>query len=410
MKNRAQVIQMAVLVLLFIFATAFSLLVGEDQRNFLVIFCSLLSLPLLFFLRLKLGYDLIWIFLVFLPPFFVTLIQGSLEDFSTIGYTGLFAFAYLFVVEGLRSGYISRESIAKLLKLIIQLYALFSVLQMAASLAGLPEPNLILSKGLWSYNSLAVEPSHAGRALAITMLVFLIISREPTDTKSFAFLFIKNRTVLIAFLISISLTGSSTALVAAILAIILALSKKWMFVLVSILMLLWPTLYMVDLSSLQRSIDFLSVLPTMDASALIEADQSGAMRILPFIIFLEKADFLDIDVWFGGGLSAIAGYVQGELIGAGDLVAAGFTPGYIIAFGLLATLLFLWVFLLRFVTKSTLPVAMLWIVIFITSPWNSQLFWYGLMLMRVIYYFEYSQKKREKNRASVSKNMSIAYQ
>jgi hypothetical protein len=43
------------------------------------------------------------------------------------------------------------------------------------------------------------------------------------------------------------------------------------------------------------------------------------------------------------------------------------------------------------------------------TAWNSQLFWYGLMLIRVIYYFEYSQKKREKNRAAASKNISVAY-
>lgn len=393
MMSRSLAIRQLTLALIFAFATAFSPFVGDDQRNYLVIFLAASSAPLMAFLRLGIGKDVIWLALVLLGPFLLILVNGPWSELTTLAYTGMLATAYLAVARGLHTGFITRNAVVRLLKILILLYALFSVLQMAASLGGLPIPNLILSKGAWNYNSLAAEPSHAARALALSMLTYLILVRDGNDKIGLCELLSQHKSFVGAFLISIGLTGSVTGFIAAPLAIVLVLSKTWTLALAGVLFLAWPTLYTIDFPAIQRSSAFLAALPTMDIAALVEADQSGAMRVMPLLIFLDEADPASLQFWFGGGLGAIDSYVQGKLIGAGELVGAGFIPGYIMAFGVVGALLFLWAFLLRFLVPATRPIALLWIILFATSPWNTQLFWYGLMLVRVVHEFQRVQKK-----------------
>ena len=392
---------------MFVFATAFSPLVGDDQRNFLVIFFAFLSVPLMVYLHLGVGKDVIWLGFVLMGQLLLTLINGQRGELTTVIYTCLLATAYIAVSRGLQTGYVTRDALAKLLKKLILLYGMVSILQMAASLVGLPIPNLILSKGLWSYNSLAVEPSHAARVLSLSMLAYLLLARNKNEI-GFRELIGRDKLLVVAFLISTGLTGSAIGIIAALLALLLAMSRARILVAAGLLFLAWPALLSIDFPAIQRSSAFLAALPTMDIPALVEADQSGAMRVMPILLFLDKADPTALEFWFGGGLGAIASYVQGELVGAGELVAAGFIPGYIVAFGVIGTLLFLWAFLFRFVVEATLPIVLLWVILLATSAWNSQIFWYGLMLVRAVHEFQCVQKRKERKSALRFKTLPAA--
>lgn len=408
MISRSLAIRRLTLALIFVFATAFAPLVGDDQRNYLVILLAISSAPLMLHLRMGVGKDLVWIAVALLGPFLLTLENNESAEFTSLAYTGILATAYVAVARGLHSGHVTRDAIAKLLKTLILLYATFSVFQMTASLSGMPIPNLILSKGIWSYNSLAVEPSHAGRVLALSMLTYLILVRNENSEIGLRALLSKHKLVVVAFLMSTGLTGSVTGLIAATLAIMLVLSKFWTSVFAGVLFLAWPTLYMIDFLAFQRLTAFLAELHTMDITALVEADHSGAMRMMPLLLFLEEANPATLEFWFGGGLGAIASYVQGKLVGAGDLVGAGFIPGYVMAFGVVGTLLFLWAFLIRFLVSATRPVALLWAILFATSAWNSQLFWYGLMLVRIVHELQYVQKRKERLAATRIRRTALA--
>jgi hypothetical protein len=387
--TRASVVRLVVLTLIFVFATAFAPLIGVDQRNYLVIFFSILSVPLIMFLRFRLKKELLLVIAALVYPWLVTLFKGTLGDLTTTGYTTLLATGYLAVVGGLRSGHIELESVRKLLKGLIFLYALVSVLQLLTSFAGLPVLNLILSKGVWSYNSLAVEPSHAGRAMAMTMLTYLMLSREWGDRAQFLNIFRKHGRTVGAFVVSIGLTGSATGVIAAPLAILLALSKRWIFVLSGLLLMAWPMLYLIDSPVVRRALMFMTAVPTMNITAIVAADQSGALRVLPVLLYLDKASIGDVNFWLGGGPGAISAYVKGELVGAGDLVAAGFIPGYLISYGVVGTLFFLYAFVFRFLTAFVLPIVVLWLFLFGVTAWNTQLFWFGLILLRVAHHFRH---------------------
>lgn len=168
----------AALIILGTFATAFAPLLGDDQRNYLVIGICFIFVPIVIVLRFStLGRDLFFGTLLGLHMLAVTLISGSMKDISSVGFTVLFGLAYLAFSASLSTGRVELAKVVSFLRLIILAFAAISVIQALTSFAGLPIPNLVLSKGLWSYNSLAVEPSHAGRSLAMTMLAYLILSR-----------------------------------------------------------------------------------------------------------------------------------------------------------------------------------------------------------------------------------------
>lgn len=383
-----------VLTTLCIFATALAPVVGIDQRNYLVIALISLLGPVIFIARIPVGRESLWVMATMLYMLLVTLIVGRTEDISTIGFTGLFFLAYIAFSSALITGRATLANVLFLLRTLIIAYGVVSVLQMVTSLVGIPVPNAILSKGLWSYNSLAVEPSHAGRSLAITMLAYLILSRTYFGSIGVMKLLRRERIPLMAFLVSILLTGSSLAVMAAPLAIILALPSRWIVWLSGILIAAWPFLYAIDLPVVQRALAFLNALPSMDVAAIANAEQSGALRVIPLLVYIDKIQIDQISSWLGGGLAQIEYYVKGELIGAGDLVSAGFIPGYLISFGIFGTALFVYSFLGRYLSRGTVPFVLLWIFLFSTTAWNTQLFWYGLMLYRLIHHFLVTEPAR----------------
>lgn len=375
-------------VMLVVFGTAFYPFILQDQRNVLVIAVAALALPLIMILRLPIGRDLQWPSAAMLYLVVVMLWNGNTQYFSSVGYTGMFVLSYIAFCGALRVGAVTLEQVRHLLRRLIQAYALVSVVQLLFSLAGLPVPNEILSKGMWSYNSLGVEPSHAARTLGVTLLAYLILSRRdgaPVDIRQ---LWREEKWTILPFAISIILTGSTLGIAILPLTLLLSLRLRWVAIGATGLWLFWTALQSVETEAVRRLVAFMTALPSMDIAALAEAEHSGAVRVMPLLIFLERASLDDLSVWFGGGYDAVAYYVRGAMIGvSADAAMAGFIPGYIMISGLIGTALFCHAFLGRFLNLQTLPLILLWFLIFGNAAWNSQLFWYGLMLIRMVHHF-----------------------
>lgn len=383
-----------VLTMLGVFATAFAPFVGSDQRNFLVIALAAISAPLIVFCRLPLGRDSILPLALVLYVVLVTVLVGGVSDVTSVGYTLIFVLSYIALSAAVSTGRVPRHQVVVLLRWVIIAFGAVSVLQIATSLAGFPVPNLILSKGRWSHNSLAVEPSHVGRALAVTLLAYLILARMGRRPIGLVGLLRREKIPMIAFAVSTLLSGSTLAVIAAPLAIVLSFSARWIVLASGALILAWPMLYVIDSPVVQRALTFLVALPSMDIHTIAAAEQSGALRVLPLLVYVEKVQIDQWSSWFGEGLGAIRLYVQGELIGAEDLIAAGFIPGFLISFGLLGCMLFFLAFIGRFLHWATLPFTLLWVMLFSNSAWNSQLFWYGLMLLRLVYHYQVTELAR----------------
>ncbi|WP_323039889.1 hypothetical protein [Gemmobacter sp.] len=382
------------LIIMFVFSTSLAPFIGADQRNFLVVALSF-AMPILFVaFRLHLTRDAAWMCLLLVYMMLVALHFGTGRDLSSISYTGLLAMCYLGLVSCLMTGLIERDIVVVFLRRLIFAFAIVSMLQAATSLTGLPVPNQLATKGLWSYNSLAVEPSHLGRVLPMSMLTYLILRRTaPGTTVSASRLLWQERWLVIAFLTSILLSGSTLAVMAAPIALLFAMPARWIVLLSGIAVILWPMISIISLPALQRGLNFILVLPSMNIDELVSTDLSAAVRVMPALVYFNKVEFSSSQFWFGGGISAIKPFLQEDIVGvADDQLGAGAFPGLIIAFGALGFGLLLYTVILRFLHPSTITCIALWLVLFLPSPWNSQLFWFGLMLLRILHYFEVEQK------------------
>jgi len=384
-----------ILTCILILGTAISPFILEGQMNGLVVILGFLAIPGLMLLRLPPIGDIFWAALSLTYLLIAVLAYGELERLTSVGYTIMLTSIYLVFSGALSTYRVTPERFRKVLEVLIKAYAMVSLVQMLASLAGIPVPNEILSKGLWSYNSLAVEPSHAARILAISMLAYIVLVYiEHGKTLTFSIIWHMEKSVIIAFLISISLTGSALGVAAIFTVLLLLLRPLWRVVILLAIIVVWPVLLSVEVESIRRLMSFISVLPTMNIDRISAADHSGAIRVMPLILYVEQAHLDSLSTWFGGGFSSIASYVQGRMIGVkADSAMAGFVPGYIMVTGILGCLIFLYAFIFRFLNKETSTLVVLWVLLIATAAWNSQVFWFGIIILRAVYH--YSEKARK---------------
>jgi hypothetical protein len=244
---------------------------------------------------------------------------------------------------------------------------------------------------MWSYNSLAAEPSHLARVLSLTMLTYLTLLRIGQGDRLGPWkLLTRERLVFAAFLTSIALSGSALGLIAATLALLLAFKTRWLLVFAAVGVALWPVILLIDSPILIRVLSLLAALPSMDIETLARADHSASVRLMPAIAYLQRgiADFNEF--LFGMGFDAVEPFFRYDWIGVNEGVAPGFFPGFLVAYGLIGTTMFLWIFVLRFLRPITLPFIFLWTVLFVTTGWNTQGFWFGLLIIRLMHHYTYA--------------------
>lgn len=378
---------MVLALVVLIFGTALSPFVMADQRNILVILLSVLALPLILFFKFSVGRDFWWGMAVIFNLLFVDVYYGA-NNLSSVIYTAIFIMAYVASASALESGYIRKDKVCKLLHYLLLAFFFVSVVQLLFSFLGLTIPNNILNKGMWSYNSLFVEPAQASKVVVLTYFCYLLLSVGVKNKISLYFIFVENKFVTLPVFVIMLLTGSATAIAGLFLMFVFSFGYRSFLIAVVFLALCWPILMMVDVERISRLVLLLSAIPSMDVASVTAADHSGAIRILPIIIFISQADISDTMFWFGGGYESIGLLLRGTLLGVDkDVVMAGFVPAYMIVTGVLGFALFFWAFIARFLNASTFSYFMLWIPLMIVTAWNTQLFWYSVVLFRILYYF-----------------------
>ena len=197
---------------------------------------------------------------------------------GSVALTFVYAMGYFAIAGLLDIIEDKRAFLMKVMRGVVFAFAILSVVQLLTSLVGLPIPNQIASKGIWSYNSLANEPSQLGRIVGISMLCYLVLSRLPGEPEP-SRLRLK---VLIAFVLTMLLSGSSLAAVAIIMVYVLSRFSLWSVLLVTIIVLMWPMFSLIDFEPLQRAILLANNMATLDIDKVMVADHSGGLRVAPY--------------------------------------------------------------------------------------------------------------------------------
>ena len=371
--------------ILLSYAIVISLFVDAGLRNYLVLFAAMLGGLLFAVFGLTLQRQAFWVIVVFSIMGIRTLFEGGVRDLGSVALTFVYSIGY-FAIAGLLERVQDKQMfVQNMMRFIIYAFAILSVIQMVTSFAGLPIPNVMATKGLWSYNSLAYEPSQLGRVVGVTMLCYLMIASLPvlagyqSDTPQTL------RKVLMAFVITMLLSGSSLAAVAIIVVFLLSRSLAWVIALVTLASLFWPMVIFIDYEPLKRASLLFSNLGSLNVDALAGADHSGALRIIPAVIYLNDLAPTELGFWFGYGNDGLTRFFLGRIPSLRETVTVGFVPGFFVIYGAISAALFIWAFALSLSNRTTAPLIGFWLIFISTTAWNIQVFWYGLIVIQMTY-------------------------
>jgi len=362
------------------YAVVFSPFVDAGLRNYLVLLAGAVGGVLFLSLRLPMNRQSLWALLLFYIMTLQSLYLDGPRLLGSVGLTFLYAMGYFATASLLNRIADKRSFLMKVMRGIIFAFAILSVIQMLASLAGLPMPNEMATKGMWSYNSLAFEPSQLGRVVGISMLCYLVLSNLPGESEPPR----ERLKLVIAFVITMLLSGSALAAAAILLVYVLSRSLPWVILAVTVSSLIWPVFLGIDYEPIQRFILLASNIGSLDLDQVLAAEHSGGIRVAPFLIYLRDASVEEVGYWLGYGAEGLTYFFQGKIPGMrDDVVGAGFLPGFAVVYGGLVFAFFVWVFVLRQANQITLPLIAFWAIFMTSSGWNTQVFWYGLIVIQV---------------------------
>lgn len=375
------------------YAVVVFVFVDGGLRNYLVLFAAVLGGLMFFVFRLPLQRQVFLAFFLFSYMGSRAFLIGGAQELGSVAFTFIYALGYFAIVGLLERVYDQRAFVMWMLRSIIYAFMILSVIQMATSLVGLPIPNLGATKGLWSYNSFSYEPAHLGRVVGISMLCYIMVARLPVLPGHSDDLPRTRNKVLLAYLTTMLLSGSALAFMAIIVVFVLSRSLAWVTALTATSFLIWPLVLVIDFEPLQRVVAILTNLGSLDVDTLFAAEASGASRIAPTLIYLQEISTEDAGFWFGYGSDGLRNLFLGRMPGFGDIIAAGFLPGFAVVYGALIFGFFIWIFLLRLANGTTAPLICFWLVFMTSSAWNTQVFWYGLILVQIAWAVNHERLK-----------------
>lgn len=263
--------------------------------------------PLLFFITgLVISKAMICGMAYWLLCFFPALLQGDMR-FSTLGYLGMFILAFIVYYTAIYQGVFTLPAFKKILYVLILAYAVFLVLQQLFTLIGIGH-FLVINlasdyQGIEKFRSLSLEPSHSAVILSFAYLCYLRcceleLERKATIRELFSD---DNRWLSIGFLWTMLTMGSGTAYLALMAFALYFVNPRNMIPIVVAFVFLFAIASNIDNKQLNRATKVLTATITGDTEQIVQADMSGATRIVPLVNTFTKLDLSDSHTWFGHG-------------------------------------------------------------------------------------------------------------
>lgn len=376
-----------------------------DNRNFLLIGSMGLGFIFLIFshpYRPRIDYKLILlIFLMF--GFQLLFHRGSFRP-SSIFFTCMFFFYFMLTIRVFFKGNPSAEEFLRIIRLLIYAYFIVLLIQQFCVATGLPVFNgsHITMKEPWKLNSLSAEPSHTSRFVGILMYAYLSIEDKIAGYKlSFFESFKQSKKVWIAFLWVILTTVSGTGMLVVILIMARYFSTKILWVGVLMLGTILGIAAKSDITALSRFASFSQAVITLSPEAIIEADHSASVRVVPMILCISKIDPLSIDGWIGKGMGNVSSWLSQEMPGLPDGFSGGAMAAFALEFGLIIALFyFILSFKLCYDKDYKISSIGLWVSCCVLIGINSQIGWCCLTFLFL--------SKQYKTKKCVQKSSTIS--
>lgn len=258
---------------------------------------------------------LFWGFAYLIVTMALAQINGGISRMSTFIYSALFIFTFA-VYYGLIwiKECFSLEYFLSILKWLIYGYTVCLLIQQVCILVGIRYFPLINLVGGSYYavnhlNTLAIEPSHAARLMAVFLYGFLkcteYINNSPMSIRE---LYEEYKWVIISFVYFMLMIGSGTAIVGMAIVSLYFVKKKYTFFILTAVLIFYMLSPYIDYEPYNRAITTLNAALTGDTEEVIRADHSASSRVNIIIDTLTKTDLSDFQTWVGHGMDTQSEY------------------------------------------------------------------------------------------------------
>lgn len=311
---------------LIILCTSPSFALGEGDRNLLLIGLMSLS-PIFLYKKIhNLKYEcilLIFCSLIILNPL---IFHPDSIRWSTMLYSCMFCLFFISFTRIFSKRAYNISKYERILKFILYLYFFVLLIQQFCVLVGLPIFNLnnydITTP--WKLNSMSSEPSHTARFVAVLMYSLLLIQDNIAQRKlSLKESYCQNKYQWLSFLWVMITSISGTAMLLLLVILLRYINRKYFFrsfITAFIVVILFFT---IDFKPIERVKNITYATLTLDKDAMIEADHSAALRLVPMIVCVENIDIFSLDGWIGKGVDYASKIMSNEIFG----VPEGYTSG-----------------------------------------------------------------------------------
>lgn len=369
---------------------------GEDQRNLLLIGVMGLS-PLIILWYFQFDYmDLLLLLFLATILVFPVVLHPETMRWSTVLYSVMFGLTFIAFKQLLKQNYFSILKYLKLLKYLIYAYFITLLIQQLCVLTGLPVFNQSFISPLepWKLNSLAAEPSHSARIVALLMYSYISI-KEVVKRKKYNFKaeYKNDKWVWLAFIWTMVTMVSSTAFLFIPIVLLKFVRIRNIYPLLVVFGIIIIIVNKAEITAFDRTFKTAEATLTLNEDAIIEADHSASFRIVPIIVLVKMINVSSLDDWFGHGVDYVSSFMDQHIPGGGDKVGGGGLLALYIEYGLISFVLFIVFSCMATFKKNDYLSMLFWFLLVFMNGVNFQIVWLGILLLFINNYF----KKRIKH-------------
>lgn len=358
----------------------------EDGRNFLLIGCMCLG-PLVYVFSMNRTFEIDKEILWFVVGFFLISIVFNFHSirWSSLMFTCMFLFYFLAAVHCANKGKVELNGICRICEKIVYAYCLVLIIQQFCVALGLPvfNANNLTIDEPWKLNALSAEPSHTSRYVGVLMFSYLVCKNR-VKGKRIKFLesFCENKMIWFSFLWVMLTTVSGTAVIVVGLIMTLYLTKRNATIFIGLILITIVFGMSSDITALKRSTGFLSAVISGNLDSMIEADHSASVRVVPWILCLQRLNVFSLRSWVGEGAGSTSLWMSDYMPGVEFGWTGGGIANFMVEYGLIVGLFYL-IFSFRCCYNPNYKICSigLWIICIVLLGINMQIAWLCMLML-----------------------------
>ncbi|MDA8853189.1 hypothetical protein N9I71_00810 [Amylibacter sp.] len=344
------------------------------------------------FFALKKNYDFTtFVLLAFCGSivFSVGVINFETVRWSTVLYTLMFSSFYIAYVNSLKSGSMQISEFIKICKFILLAYFFTLLIQQFCVLFGLPIFNVsnYNPSSPWKLNSLAAEPSHSARIIALVMLAYVMAIKIIKDSQTLKPSQREQMLVWFAFFYSMMTLGSATGVFMLFIIILYKFGKFNMksFILAFATILIVLSFFPIE--QLNRVINLTISIFTLDYNQMLSADHSGAMRIAPLFVLFNEVKIFSVNGIFGHGVDSVGLFMSNYISGIEEGTSGGGLMVLWYEYGVLSFALFSYFSIRTMYIKKEPIFVLIWLIMVFIAGVNNQILWLSIIIYTTLQFF-----------------------